>query len=212
MSVGTVISNVARRGLLLAMLVLPACLWAQAPPPSEDASATEVVGALEAALIDSMRSGPGMGLEQRRQKLAPVIERTLDFSRMARFIFGANWRQIGHADQERFIQTFTDLSITTYASRFDKHKGERFDPVSEAGQGQDRMLVRRRLTKGNKETVSFDYLLMRVDGRWAIVNIIVDGISDLALKRSQYGLLYGKGGMDAVIENIQTQIKRLRDE
>ncbi|PKO64443.1 MAG: transporter, partial [Betaproteobacteria bacterium HGW-Betaproteobacteria-17] len=77
--------------------------------------------------------------------------------------------------------------------------------------GDDRLLVRSQFTKGGGGTVAFDYMLMRVDGQWRVVNILTDGISDLALKRSQYGALYAKGGMAAVLASIDGQIKRLHE-
>ncbi len=197
----------------VALLALWLCLPLSASAlPAENAEPTEVVHALESALIESMKVGKSLSLVERRDRLTPVVERALDLPRMARFIFGGAWRDMSEDERQGFLTVFSELSATTYANRFDKHKGERFDPVSEAGQGRDRMLVRSRFTKSNRETVSFDYLLMNSEGRWAIVNIMVDGISDLALKRSQYGGLYGKGGMEAVVENIRNQIERMHGE
>ncbi|MDZ4348627.1 MAG: ABC transporter substrate-binding protein [Xanthomonadaceae bacterium] len=176
-----------------------------------DASGPEVAHSLERALIDSMKAGESLSFQQRYARLEPVIVRSLDVARMARFIFGSKWREFTAEEQDGFLEAFTTLSVSTYAARFDEHKGERFDPVSETGQGDDRMLIRSRFTKGSGDTVVFDYMLMRADGQWRVVNILTDGISDLALKRSQYGALHGKGGMEAVLASIDRQIQRLHE-
>lgn len=195
--------------LLLATLVpmaVPAQPVVPVAPAAADADPRTVVSTLESALIASMKAGTHLDLGQRKAALAPVVERSLDVPRMARFIFGTRWRTLSEADRERFIATFSELSVATYADRFDQHKGERFDPVSETAQGDSRMLVRSRFTKGSGDTVAFDYLLMRGDDGWRVVNILTDGISDLALKRSQYGALYDRDGMNAVIARIREQI------
>ena len=199
-------------GCLLAALCAMVPVAVASEPARATASAREVVDSLEQALIESMKQGPSLTLAQRKEQLAPVIDRALDFSRMARFIFGANWREMSEADRTAFLEAFRELSVTTYAARFDVHKGERFDSASEAAQGGERILVRSRFTKGGGDKVAFDYLMMRSGGEWRIVNILTDGISDLALKRSQYGGLYGREGMAAVLANIGNQTRRLHEE
>jgi phospholipid transport system substrate-binding protein len=202
---------IALRRLALLGMVAFSFAWAQDGAAPADASGPDVVHSLESALIDSMKAGEALSFEQRYARLEPVIVRSLDVARMARFIFGSKWREFTAEEQDRFLEAFTELSVSTYAARFDEHKGERFDPVSETGQGDDRMLIRSRFTKGSGDTVAFDYMLMRADGQWRVVNILTDGISDLALKRSQYGALHAKGGMEAVLASIDRQIKRLHE-
>ena len=42
------------------------------------------------------------------------------------------------------------------------------------------------------------------------MNIIVDGVSDLALKRAEYGRLMDSGGFAALIAELADQTERMR--
>jgi hypothetical protein len=44
------------------------------------------------------------------------------------------------------------------------------------------------------------------------VNIVVDGVSDLALKRGEYGRLMDEGGFSALMADLDRQIQRLREQ
>ncbi len=199
--------------------VLLGCWWAAAgiaagpaaEPPTDDAGPAAVVEALENGLIAAMRAGKAMDFTARSAFLRPLVERTLDIPRMGRFIFAANWRTFDEAAQQDFIAAFSRLSVANYAKHFDQYKGERFEAVAVEQPDEARARVRHRLIKGSGEAVAFDYLLLNSGGVWRIVNIITDGVSDLALKRSQYAMLYNEGGLEAVIAEIDAQSRKFAD-
>ena len=51
------------------------------------------------------------------------------------------------------------------------------------------------------------YLLHHVNNQWRIVNIIVNGVSDLALKRAEYNSLLEREGFQALIAKLEEQIR-----
>lgn len=175
-------------------------------------SPAEVVADLEKALITSMKMGEGSGFKKRREFLAPVLSRVLDVERMGRFIFGATWKILDARQRDLFTHSFLSLSVSTYAARFARFKGETFSYESIETRGQRRARVRSLFTKSNGDKVTFDYLLVSDGSGWRIVNIIADGVSDLALKRTQYGGLYSAAGMAPVLEHINQQVQQLGDE
>lgn len=175
-------------------------------------AALAVVANLESALIRSMEEGASKNFEQRRRDLAPVIDASMDYERMGRFIFGSPWLNFLDSDRKAFIQAFRKLSSTNYAARFDNYNGESFVLKTSDAQGDKRARVRSHFIKKNGEPVVFDYLLLGHDGEWRIVNIIVEGVSDLALKRTQYSGIYKKSGMSGVIEAMSNQEQQLENE
>jgi phospholipid transport system substrate-binding protein len=56
--------------------------------------------------------------------------------------------------------------------------------------------------------VRFDYLLHRSEGRWTILNIVADGVSDLATKRAEYRSVLKARGLDGLIRKLRDQIAR----
>ncbi len=179
--------------------------------PDAEADPVEVVAALEQALLLIMQL-PDVDTADRAAVLQPVLQRTFDFRRMSRFIFGPRWRTFSTAQQEQFIQALLELSCASYASNFASYNQERFAALdaneSEIDSTSDRIRINRRLVT-NKQSVVFNYALTRTDQGWQIANIMAKGVSDLALKRSQYSKLYDEGGVDAVLDYIADQTERL---
>ncbi len=58
--------------------------------------------------------------------------------------------------------------------------------------------------------MSFEYLLQQGSGGWRIVNIVADGVSDLALKRAEYQRVLASGTLDTLIKELESQTERLR--
>lgn len=169
----------------------------------------QVVADLEEMLIGNMKADD-MDFDARFERLRPLVGDIMAVERMARYLFGRDWREFAPELRERFIEAFLDLSAATYAGQFDEYGGEHFDPVEVRHQGEDRVVVRRRLTTGSGRKVAFDYLMTRADDGWEIVTIITDGVSDLALKRSQYQRIADGGGLEAVIEHIRDSTEKQR--
>jgi phospholipid transport system substrate-binding protein len=53
-------------------------------------------------------------------------------------------------------------------------------------------------------------LLQQDETGWRIVNIIADGVSDLALKRAEYQRVFASGGLDGLLAELNAQTENLR--
>jgi phospholipid transport system substrate-binding protein len=52
-------------------------------------------------------------------------------------------------------------------------------------------------------------MLEQKDGAWRIINIIADGVSDLALKRAEYQRILASGSIEDLIKELEAQTARL---
>jgi phospholipid transport system substrate-binding protein len=53
-----------------------------------------------------------------------------------------------------------------------------------------------------------DYLLKKTGDDWSIINIITNGVSDLALKRSEYVAVIQKSGFDVLLAELSVKIDK----
>jgi phospholipid transport system substrate-binding protein len=184
--------------------------WVSAVPASSFSAAPEtpaqVVENLHAALLCAMKDARKIGYEGRYSLLAPVIRETFDLPFIARIVVGKHWRTFNNEQKAKFIETFERLSIATYAYRFDGYSGEQFRLVSENGTGPGRIVVNSLLVKPDGEKIEMGYTLHRQDNRWRVINVIVDGISDLSLKRSDYTAFLARNGFDALLDKLHEKI------
>ncbi|MBI3737192.1 ABC transporter substrate-binding protein [Candidatus Sumerlaeota bacterium] len=176
--------------------------------PKESPSA--VVARVQAALIEAMKSGDKAGFQERFDKLAPVMKSTHAFGSIARVALGKNWKQLTAAQQTAFTDSFTTLGIATYAANFKEHHGEEFKIQGEKPMERGQVYVRSTLTKGDGGEVKFDYVMDAKEGKWMIINIIADGVSDLALKRAEYESVISKEGFDALHKSLLQKIEDLK--
>jgi len=174
--------------------------------PEGKESPEAVVARLQAALIGAMKAAPHLTPAQRRARLAPVIRDTHDLPFIAHFALGRTWKSLSSGDRDRFVAAFSKMSIATYAERFDGYSGERFRILSsrEAERGGEE--VRTVLVKNDGATVSLDYLLRRRDGRWRIINVIAEGVSNLALKRAEYAGFVRRHNFDTLIAKMEMRL------
>ncbi len=170
-------------------------------------SPEQVIQELQSSLLQVMRDGQKLGYEGRFKFLEPVIDQSHDIEMIIKTILGATyWSQLDSGQKKLIIDTFRQLSIATYAGRFTHHEGEQFEVIEQRDLPHGQMLVRSQLTKSDGGTVNFDYVLQQTEDRWRIVNILFDGVSDLAIKRGEYRAIMQREGFQALIELLKEKI------
>lgn len=192
-----------------AAALLLACTPLQAAEP-DVAAAEAIVRDLQESLLSSMKAGATLEYEQRLERLRPVIERTHHFEVIARFMLGPHAAKLDEQELEQVVEALKRLSVAEYATHFDRYKGEKFVLFETSAQTDDRLRVMTELVKANGEPIRIDYLLQRQEGRWGIVNVIADGVSDLALKRAEYGRVLRNEGHAALLKHMREQIGEIR--
>jgi phospholipid transport system substrate-binding protein len=193
------------RNLLISVLGLG--LLASASAQAETSAAAKPVDALHTALLAAMKQGKEAGYKGRFAALEPVVTQSFDFATVARLVLGRNWAGLKPEQQKKFIDTFSKLSVATYASRFDSFSGEHFDSLGEVKQNGNNTLVETQLVRTNDQPVSLNYLVSTgPDGTARILNVVADGVSDISLKRSEYSSIISSDGFDALIEKLNAKI------
>ena len=130
---------------------------------------------------------------------------------IAQFALRRQWSEFAEADRERFVAAFQRLSVMTYAARFAKVGPESFRPISAgAADSAGRVQVSTAIARADQPDVVLEYLLQQGDEGWRIVNIVADGVSDLALKRAEYQRLFTSGGLEGLLAELEAQTQRLR--
>jgi phospholipid transport system substrate-binding protein len=168
--------------------------------------AKQTVDKLNTTIIESMKHAKNLGYKGRYAKLDPVIKETHDFAAIAQIALGSHWKNLTEEQKKAFIDKLSELSIATYAAQFNSYAGEDFKYESEQGMKANRVTLRYQLVAPKEKPVVFEYVLGQVNGQWAIINIVVDGISDLALKKAQYTSIIEREGFDTLLNKLGQKI------
>ena len=174
--------------------------WVSAHPT------TDVVENLHRTLLIVMKDGNQIGYQGRYDRLAPVITAGFDMPFIAKTVLGRYWGTFSIEQRSKFVETFSKLSIATYAANFDTYSGEAFKVISEKEVSGGRILVQTQLIKSDGGQVQLDYLLHRAGSQWRIINVVADGVSDLALKRADYTSFLKSKGFDSLLIKLNEKI------
>ena len=197
---------------LAAGLVLCLC-WPLPPAAAAEEAPSDIVGRLNAVLLEVMQQADELGFSGRYDRLAPVLSEAFNFPMMARVSVGRHWRKLENSDRDRLVDAFGRMSIATFAARFDGYSGERFEVLGEKPAPRKAILVRNRLIKNDGEAVEINYLLKTAEGRWRVVDVFLDAkYSELAMKRSEYGSVIKNAGFDELIRALNEKIADLAAE
>jgi phospholipid transport system substrate-binding protein len=170
------------------------------------------VASLQAGLI-AAGARPSSTLAERYRELEPLVVATHDLPYIAEFALRRQWGALAADERERFITAFRRLSVTTYAARFANVAPDTFRPI-EAGAPDEngRVQVTTAIKREGQPDISLEYLLEQQGGEWKIINIVADGVSDLALKRAEYQRVFSSGGIAGLIAELEQQTDRLEQD
>ncbi len=186
----------------LALTIVAACLGLDAFAQE----AKDTVSHLQDSLIALMKNGD-LDYQQRFEQIAPIVDATLDITTIGRLALGRHWQEFDDAQKAQFLEKFRELSISTYANRFSSYHNERFEIIEQEPPRRGRVVVTSELRLQNKSSIGFEYHLSDAKNGWRIINIVVDGVSDLALKRGEYNALLNDGNFTDLLTELERQIK-----
>lgn len=191
-----------------AALLAVVCMLGAYVSAAEDRPASAVVEKLQAALIDAMKNAKTLGVQGSYEKLKPVVEEAHDFNYIVRALLGSGASQLTSEQFQQATAAYADGSARIYAHEFNSYGGERFVTLDEQPGARGTRVVRTAMQAPGKQDVRFDYLLRQSDGQWRIVNTIAEGVSQLALDRSQAQSALKQGGFDGLMTWIQGRVPK----
>lgn len=168
--------------------------------------AKQVVDKFQSELIAVMKNGKQLGFTGRYDKLYGPVSNSHDLSKIARIVVGKEWEKLSEAQQKKLVDVFSKLSVASYAHNFKDYSGESFTIDSEEETARGGVVVYAHLSIPNDKDVKFEYHLKDKDKSWRIINIVANGVSDLALKRSEYTSILQREGFDSLIAKINEKI------
>ncbi len=170
----------------------------------------DVVERLHTGLVELSAKSDQASLEQRIERLRPLITATHDLAYIAELTIRREWGDLSASERERFVDAFERLSIATYAGRFADLERDPFRVRERHEPDGGRARVSAEIDTRDGEPIPLDYVLAERDGRWKIINIVADGVSDLALKRAEYRRILADGNMDDLVAELEAQVDALR--
>ncbi len=199
-----------RRGRLAAWAwTVSLCLVAVVAEATNVAPAVAVIARFQNTLLTAMKKGPQIGFHGRYRILAPAVRESHNLAYIAQITVGPYWPRLSPTQHAAFIKVFTRLTVATYAAQFKSYSGEQFKETAAHAVGRGDVLVETKLVAHGHKEATLDYLLAPSGADWKIVNIVANGVSDLALKRAQYTAIIHRKGFPALLDLLRSKVAQL---
>jgi len=199
-------------GRLVRLAILFAGLLYLAPP-AHAGPGSDLIGKLNAVFIVVMQNAKALGYEGRYKTLEPALAEAYDFAEMTRVTTGRHWRSLTDDQKQQLVAAFHDLSIATYAARFDGFGGEHFEILGEEPAPADSVRVNNQIVPASGAPIRIDYLLRQKDGQWRIIDVYLkSSVSELAVRRAEFTDILAKSGFDGLIADLKAKVAKLRTE
>lgn len=189
----------AWKSLFVALVVVAGTA---APAAAADPAAGRIQS-FYAALIDTMKRGPELGMQGRYHALEPVVDSTFDIAAMIQFIVGPSWATTSEHDKTALTAAFRRMTTANYAANFTKFGGEQFnvDPNVQS-RGPDKLVQTTLVPVGDKP-VPLNYRMRNTTGSWKVIDVFLEGyVSELSTRRSDFSSTLASGGASALIAKI----------
>lgn len=184
-----------------------------APPQSARGAASDPavaqVQTLTAALLKSMKAGATESMAERYRSLLPVIEQVFAMPLVTRLAVGPEWATFAPDQQKALIAAYTRFTVANYVHNFHDFDGQKFEIDDNVlNRGADKV-VRTQVIPTHDVPVTLLYRMHEADGTWKVVDVISDGVSQLALRRSDFAVALAAGGAPALIDHLDKSSDRL---
>jgi phospholipid transport system substrate-binding protein len=179
-------------------------------PALADADPKGTIDSFDGVLLDVMKNAVKLGYKGRYDKLTPVIDKVYDLPLMARISVGPQWASLTPDQQAKIIEAFKELSIATYASRFDGFSGEQFQITGESPTTGGDDVVDTKMLRPNDDAVDLNYRLRKNGDDWKVIDVFLSGtISQLANYRSEFSATLRNKGADGLVQLINDKVAAL---
>jgi phospholipid transport system substrate-binding protein len=140
--------------------------------------------------------------KDRREQLRRVIFARFDFAEMARRSLGPEWRRRTPAEQQEFVNLFTDLLQDNYIGTIESYSGDKVGYNREL-QEKDSAEVQTTLTTRGEAAYSINYRLRLVDKDWKVYDVVIENISVVNNYRSQFNRVISKSSYQELVRTMK---------
>jgi phospholipid transport system substrate-binding protein len=177
----------------LALLAIPAAVQAQAADPAATmASYNDGVMAIMKARLP---------IDPRVARFERLVGDYYDMPGIAQLVVGPKWAGASAADKQAVIAALTHHSAVSLARNFASYNGEKFT-VDPAVASRGTSSVVKVTIAGKGSSALLQYRLRQTPAGWRIVDVVSEGVSQLALQRAELASTIAAEGVGGLAKKL----------
>lgn len=207
------LGNLAGVLFLLLLVFTPSISIAQEPiPPQPQGSPGDFIQNLGDEAIGYILD-QSLTQAQRSEKYRELLRKAFDMKTIAHFAIGRAWDSATPEQRQEYLQLFEELVLNIYGDRLSFYSGERFE-VKGVRRESDRDSVVTSEIKhaGRAQATSVDWRVRNENGKYAIIDVVIDGVSQSVAQRQDYSSVIRRDGgrIDGLITVLRQRVQEMR--
>jgi phospholipid transport system substrate-binding protein len=148
--------------------------------------------------------------DAKRDRLEQIVLADTDFDTLARLVLAQHWGKFSPPQQAAFVEQFKRHLTMTYGRDIESYRNETVavQSVREEPRG-DVTVLTKILRGGGANDIAVDYRLRKqADGRWKIMDFVIEGVSLVANYRSQFNNMLSSSSPAQLIQTLEERNAR----
>lgn len=174
---------------------------------------TEDVGMGAQKFIDGMAqraldflANTTLSQEQKTNEFRKLLQDSFDLETIGRFALGRYWRTATPEQRKEYQKLFREMVVQVYSERFKGYEGQHMETRSYRIDGDNDTIVTSFIVPKDDAEIQVDWRVRYKNGRYQIVDVIVEGVSMSVTQRSDFSSTIQRGGGD--IEVLFAHLKQ----
>jgi phospholipid transport system substrate-binding protein len=143
---------------------------------------------------------------QRKHKFEKLLLNRFDMKTIARFSLGRYWRTATTAQKKEYFKLFEHMILDVYSKRFGDYKGQKIDIRKARPEARSDILVTSFILQDNGTEIQLDWRVRYKEGRYRVVDVIVEGVSMALTQRADFASVIQRGGGEVSV--LLTHLRR----
>jgi phospholipid transport system substrate-binding protein len=189
------------------LLFAVALAFVAAPAGADDANsaASAFMQSLGSKAIAEL-TNPDVPQPEREARFRTLLDQHFDVPAIAKFTLGRYWRTATDEQRAEFTKLFEDFIVQSYSTRFSEYHGESFQVAGSTTDQTGITVVHSKIDMPSSEDVRVDWHLRPRDASFAIVDIVVEGVSMAVTQRSEFAsVIQSRGGVAGLLDALRAK-------
>jgi phospholipid transport system substrate-binding protein len=193
--------------MIRTLLFAAALAFVAGPAGADDANsaASAFMQSLGSEAIAEL-TNPDVPQPEREARFRTLLDQHFDVPAIAKFTLGRYWRTATDEQRAEFSKLFEDFIVQSYSTRFSEYHGESFQVAGSTTDQTGITVVHSKIDMPSSEDVRVDWHLRPRDASFAIVDIVVEGVSMAVTQRSEFAsVIQSRGGVAGLLDALRAK-------
>ncbi|MCW5745970.1 MAG: ABC transporter substrate-binding protein [Alphaproteobacteria bacterium] len=165
--------------------------------PALASDAADIVRAGAERMLAALKAG--VSDAERTATLAEIMASSFDLPAIARTVLGRHWNEATAAQRQRFVAVFEKAEVNAYSARFKQYSGQTLQVGKVMANGGSQMVESRIVQASATQPIRLTWEVRNAK----IIDVIIEGVSMAATRRSDFNAYIQRHGIDGLIAELE---------